>query len=121
VLHHSHERTPLAGVPPEQPSDQGGLGKVGADADGSRERSRSARYPYGGRPVGQPAPAGHAAATAHLLLQVLPVNARLEHEEDADEAIVAVRGLLAVGVLGLRGSEAAVRCVTGGRAAEAWL
>ena len=41
-------------------------------------------------PVAQPAPTGHATATAHLLGQVLPLDARLQHKENARERL-AVR------------------------------
>ena len=34
----------------------------------------------------QPAPAGHAAAAAHLARQVLPGDAGLQHEQDAGQA-----------------------------------
>lgn len=40
--------------------------------------------PYaGGLPVTQPPPAGHAAAKAQFLGQVLPRRARAQHEQDA--------------------------------------
>jgi hypothetical protein len=39
--------------------------------------------PDAGRgPVAQPPPAGHPAATAHLLGQVLPGDAGLQHKQD---------------------------------------
>jgi len=39
----------------------------------------------GGLPPPQPAPAGHAGATAHLLRQHLPRDARAQNEEDAGQ------------------------------------
>ena len=39
-----------------------------------------------GVPVAQASPAGHPAATVHLLRQVFPGDAGLEHEEDAAQA-----------------------------------
>src|SRR6056297_263041 len=41
-------------------------------------------------PVAEPSPAGHAAAAAHLAGQVLPVDAGLQDEEDAGEALAVV-------------------------------
>jgi hypothetical protein len=37
-------------------------------------------------PVAEPAPARHAGATPHLLREPLPLDARLQHEEDAGQA-----------------------------------
>src|ERR1044071_5325638 len=45
-------------------------------------------------PVPQAAPAGHSGTTAHLLRQVLPGNAGLQHEQDTGEGS-AVRYLWA--------------------------
>lgn len=36
-------------------------------------------------PLAQPTPAGHAAAAAEVLRQILPRESSLEHEEDAGE------------------------------------
>src|SRR4051794_25158690 len=54
-------------------------------------------------PVAEPTPAGHATATAHLLGQILPVNAGLEHKQDTDQRLAILkRGTTrAVGTLGL--------------------
>ena len=38
-------------------------------------------------PALQPSPAGHPAAAAHLLWQELPLDARLQHEQDAPERV----------------------------------
>jgi hypothetical protein len=46
----------------------------------------------GGLPVAQPSPAGHAAAAAHLLGQILPGEAGLEHEQDAGQGLTIVDG-----------------------------
>ncbi len=37
-------------------------------------------------PIAEPTPAGHTRATAHLLWQQLPLDARLEHKDDAGQA-----------------------------------
>jgi len=47
----------------------------------------------GGLPVAKPSPAGHAAAAAHLQRQVLPRDASLEDEEDANQRLAIVKGL----------------------------
>ncbi len=50
--------------------------------------------PYtGGLPIAKPSPTRHSRPAAHLLRQVLPADARLEHEHDARQhrAIIASR------------------------------
>src|SRR5262249_7779333 len=49
-------------------------------------------------PIAQAAPAGHAAAAAHLLGQVFPLDTGLENEENARERLAVVHRLSARGV-----------------------
>src|SRR5512135_1981028 len=49
----------------------------------------------GSRPVAEPAPAGHTTTAAHLAGQILPVDAGLQDEEDAGQALAVVDRLAA--------------------------
>src|SRR5262249_50833275 len=81
--------------------EPGEVNLVGA-AEGSQEDAVDLVPDPGGPPVGEPVPAGHPAAAAHLLGQLVPGEAGLEEEDDPGEDLAIIEeGASAFGLGGM--------------------